>query len=85
MSFIVVGLSHIAISVMEQLFISGPVSDGNIISKKGRDELVGTGFAFHEDGWASLTSEGMKLASNWDLEQLYQRRDRRWYLKLRAS
>jgi hypothetical protein len=33
---------------------------------------------------SSLTPDGVRLAREWDLRSLYARRDRRWYLKVRA-
>jgi len=69
-------LSPCAVSVLGQLFVEGPTSDDNITSRAG--------LAFHEAGLSSLTPDGMRLAREWDLCSLYARRDRRWYLKVRA-
>jgi len=85
MSFTTTVLSSTAISVIEQLFICGPISDGNICSKYGRGQLVDAGLAFHENGWASLTADGIRVAVEWDRDQLHQRLDRRWIQKLRDS
>jgi hypothetical protein len=60
-------LSPVAISVLEELFVSGPTSDGNICSKAGRGELVRGGLAVHGYGWASLTPDGVRLAKEWDM------------------
>jgi len=60
-------------------------SDDNITSKAGRCDLVSAGPAFHEAGLSSLTPDGVRLAREWDLCSLYARRDRRWYLKVRAN
>jgi hypothetical protein len=77
-------LSPCAVSVHGQLFVEGPTSH-NIASKAGRCELVSAGLAFHEAGLSSLTPDGERLAMEWDLCSLYARRDRRWYLKVRAN
>jgi hypothetical protein len=78
------GLSPCAVSVLGQLFVEGPTSDDNITSRAGRCDLVSAGLAFHEGGLSSLTPDGVRLARKWDLRSLYARRDRRWYLKVRA-
>ncbi len=78
-------LSPCAISVLGQLFVEGPTLDNNVASKAGRCDLVNAGLAFLESGWASLTPEGLRLATEWDLASLYARRDRRWYLKARSE
>ncbi len=77
-------LSPCAVSVLGQLFVEGPTSDDNITSRAGRCDLVSAGLAFHEAGLSSLTPDGVRLAREWDLCSLYARRDRRWYLKVRA-
>lgn len=78
-------LSPCAISVLGQLFVEGPTLDDNVTSKAGRCDLVNAGLAFFESGWASLTPDGLRLATEWDLASLYARRDRRWYLKARSE
>jgi hypothetical protein len=78
-------LSPCAVSVLGQLFVEGPTSDDNIMSKAGRCDLVSAGLAFHEAGLSSLTPDGVRLAREWDLCSLYARRDRRWYLKVRTN
>jgi hypothetical protein len=78
-------LSPCAVSVLGQLFVEGPTSDDNITSKAGRCDLVSAGLAFHEAGLSSLTPDGVRLAREWDPCSLYARRDRRWYLKVRAN
>lgn len=78
-------LSPCAISVLGQLFVEGPTLDNNLASKAGRCDLVNAGLAFFESGWASLTPDGLRLATEWDLDSLYARRDRRWYLKARSE
>ena len=78
-------LSPCAVSVLGQLFVEGPTSDDNITSRAGRCDLISAGLAFHEAGLSSLTPDGVRLAREWDLCSLYARRDRRWYLKVRAN
>lgn len=77
-------LSPCAVSVLGQLFVEGPTLDGNLTSRAGRCDLVSAGLAFLESGWVSLTPDGVRLATEWDLASLYSRRDRRWYLKARS-
>jgi hypothetical protein len=77
-------LSPCAVSVLGQLFVEGPTSDNNIMSRAGRCDLVSAGLAFQKAGLSSLTPDGVRLAGEWDLCLLYARRDRRWYLKVRA-
>jgi len=60
-----VALSSAAKDVLGQLFMNGPTWDGNIVSKSGRGELVEAGLAFHAHGFASLTSEGVHVAIEW--------------------
>jgi hypothetical protein len=78
-------LSPCAVSVLGQLFVEGATLDDNITSKAGRCDLVSAGLAFHEAGLSSLTPDGVRLASEWDLCSLYARRDRRWYFKVRTN
>lgn len=52
--------------VLAQLFLHGPVWDGNIASKSARDAMVQAGLAKHENGWAFLTSEGVAFALRFD-------------------
>jgi hypothetical protein len=78
-------LSPCAVSVLGQLFVEGPTSDDNIVSRAGCCDLVSAGLAFHEAGMSSLTPDGVRLAGRWDLNSLYARRDRRWYLKVRTN
>lgn len=79
------GLSSAAIDVINQLFVAGPVWDGNVVSKVGRDNLVKYGLAFHENGWCSLTAEGVRVAVKWDRKQLANWHDKRWINKVRGS
>lgn len=78
-------LSETAIEVLGQLYVSGPIWDGNIISKNGRGELVRARLAWHEHGYAQLTQEGVKLASEWDINHLKARDYTRWIEKRRKS
>jgi hypothetical protein len=78
-------LSSAAVDVLEQLFVKGPTWDGYITSKAGRGDLVDAGLAFHENGWASLTAEGIRLAVSWDRNALSKRYYQGWIEKLRAS
>lgn len=48
--------------VMFQLFVQGPLWDGNLVSKSDRDELVAQGFAARDNGWNFLTKEGVREA-----------------------
>lgn len=59
------GISSAAKEVLGQLFLDGPVWDGNISSKVGRGELVAAGLAEHAHGFAFLTSEGVRIAVEW--------------------
>jgi hypothetical protein len=78
-------LSPAAIDVLGQLFVQGPTWDGNIISKAGRGELVRAGLAFHSEGWASLTEEGVYICATWNRVDLKKRNREGWLAKLRAS
>lgn len=71
-------LSTFALDVVQQLFVQGPTWDGNIASKNGRDELCDKGFAFHSNGWTSLTAEGVSFAINAPVKNW---RGQRWYRK----
>lgn len=56
-------LSASAVAVLEQLFLTGPTWDGDVISKDGRDELIKHKYAFRVDAHASLTMEGVALCT----------------------
>lgn len=73
-------LNSAAQEVMMQMFLFGPVWDGNLISKSGRNELVDHGMAFRTDGWQSLTREGLTIAVTADVSHWA---DRRYYQKQR--
>lgn len=79
------GLSPDAIEVLGQLYVSGPTWDGNISSKNGRGELCRMGLAWHEHGYAQLTSEGVRTAIEWPIKDLIRRYDQRWLKKRRES
>jgi hypothetical protein len=56
-------LTSAAIDVLRQLFLRGPVWDGNVVSKAGRTELIARGYAERNaDGWQWLTASGVELA-----------------------
>lgn len=59
---VIFGLSGSARAVLEQLFIQGPTSDGDIIDKNGRGDLVAKGLAARWNGWAFLTEKGVRFA-----------------------
>ena len=59
-------LSPCAVNVLGQLFVEGPTLDVNVTSRAGGYDLVNAGLAFLENGWASLTPEGVRLATEWD-------------------
>ena len=85
MTFTPQPLSSAAIEVLMQLFVTGPTWDGNIVSKSGRSELVSAGLTFHDNGWASLTAEGVRVAVGWDRASVSRWHDQRWIEKLRQS
>ena len=53
--------------VLWQLFLTGPVWDGDLASKTGRDELVDDGYVVRAEGWQTLTGDGLKFALSKDL------------------
>lgn len=78
-------LSSIAVEVLAQLYVHGPTWDGNIVSKNGRGELCRAGLAWHQHGYASLTPEGVRVAVEWDINDIRRRRYQGWLQKRRAS
>jgi hypothetical protein len=58
-------LSSAAKEVMGQMFLNGPIWDGNLVSKEGRASLVAAGLAFQVRGFTSLTPEGVVVAIEW--------------------
>lgn len=62
---------------LQQLFYSGPTSDGDLVSKAGRTGLVDRGYAERCNGWQQLTSAGFELAVRAGLGDDKERRDNR--------
>lgn len=81
----VMALSPAAIECLGQLYVGGPIWDGNIISKAGRGELVQAGLAHHQHGYAFLTPDGVQIAAEWDRADLRKHNHTRWLEKLRQS
>ena len=73
-----IDLSGAAIEVLHGLFFEGPMYDGDVPSKSGRDELVTFGLALRCNGWQQLTKKGLEMAliANLDRqkEKLYRQR-----------
>jgi hypothetical protein len=78
-------LSPAAIDVLGQLYTNGPTWDGNVASKMGRGELCQAGLAWHEHGYAFLTSEGVRTAVEWSMADLRRRNQKRWHEKRTES
>lgn len=76
-------LSSSAVDVLGQLFVAGPVWDGNVISKSGRDQLVDCGLAFRLNGWQALTPDGLMAALEWKMAEETPQ-NRAWFRKQRA-
>ena len=55
-------MSKFSDEVLWQLFLTGPVWDGDLASKTGRDELVDLGYAMRSQGWQTLTKNGLNFA-----------------------
>lgn len=56
-------LSGAALDVLWQLFKNGPTWDGDLSSKRGRDQLVRLNLAQRGcDGWQWLTEDGVQAA-----------------------
>jgi hypothetical protein len=53
-----------AIEVLKQLWNTGPVWDGNIIDKCGRQELFDLGLADRTNGYSFLTKAGVHLSAD---------------------
>lgn len=50
-------------TALEQLFMDGPVWDGNLVSKADRDALVAEGLSVKvPGGWNTLTADGVQRA-----------------------
>lgn len=83
MTIEVQSLSSAAVDVLGQLFVAGPVWDGNLISKSGRDQLVACGLAHQWNGWQTLTQDGLTAAVEWKMaEETW--KNRAWFRKQRA-
>jgi hypothetical protein len=75
-------ISSAAKEVLGQMFLSGPIWDGNLVSKAGRSDLVAAGLAFQVNGFTSLTPEGVRVAIEWkDFHQPLTDWSRRWLHK----
>lgn len=48
--------------VLRQMFLTGPVWDGDLVSKCGRSGLIERGLAVSHDGWQTLTEAGFVAA-----------------------
>lgn len=66
-------LSGSAIVVLQGLFIEGPLWDGDVPSKSGRDELVNFGLAMRYEGWQQLTKKGLEMALSGQLDRIKER------------
>lgn len=72
--------------VLKGLFILGPLWDGNVPSKSGRDELVRMGLVEHRNGWAFLTAAGVAVCTSDETRSAVRGwGDQRWNQKLRDS
>lgn len=56
-----VTMSDQAWVALAQLKRQEPVWDGDLVSKRGRTELIEMGFAHREDGFTYLTKDGRAL------------------------
>lgn len=75
-------LSSCAKEVLGQMFMNGPIWDGNLVSKSGRTELVSLGLAFQWNGFQSLSEEGLRVAVEWkEFHQPMTQWSRRWLAK----
>lgn len=54
-------LTRFALEVINQLWKSGPVWDGYLVSKTGRDELVDVGLCDRCEGFNFLTKDGVRV------------------------
>lgn len=66
--------------VLMQLFVQGPVWDGDLISKGDRDDLVDAGLCGRWEGWNFLNEAGVKagVSGGFAAKDWY---DKRWYEK----
>jgi hypothetical protein len=67
--------------VLLQLFLSGPLFDGDVSSKRGRDGLVTRGLAIRQNGWQTLSEAGFIAA----VEAGYGERKETWDAKRRSK
>jgi hypothetical protein len=74
-------LSPSAIAVLRGLFIEGPLWDGDVPSKSGRDELVNFGLAVRHNGWQQLTKRGLEMAISAKVDR---EKERHYRTRLRA-
>lgn len=82
MTFNTDGISSAAKEVLGQMFLNGPIWDGNVVSKVGRGELVAAGLAIHDHGFAFLTAEGVRTAIEWkDFHKPHTEWSKRWLRK----
>jgi hypothetical protein len=54
-------LSRFALEVINQLWCHGPVWDGYLLSKTGRDELVDAGLCDRAEGFNFLNKDGVRV------------------------
>ena len=66
----VIDLSSSAIEVLHGLFIEGPLWDGDVPSKSGRDKLATFGLVTRLNGWQQLTKKGLDMALSAGLDRV---------------
>jgi len=54
-------LTKLALEVIKQLWEHGPIWDGYILSKTGRNELVDAGLCDRAEGFNFLTKDGVRV------------------------
>ena len=52
-----------------QLFMNGPTFDGDMVSKKQRDEMFGLGLVARFNGYQTLTLVGLKVCMMLDMDR----------------
>jgi hypothetical protein len=62
--------------VLRQLFLKGPLHDGDVSSKSGRDRLVDYGLATRHGGYQQLTKAGLVAALANGFDRIKERRER---------
>lgn len=70
-------LSPGAIETLYALFVDGPLYDGNVPSKQGRDELVDFGLVMRHNGYQQLTKKGLVMCLEAKLERAKERQYQR--------